>query len=144
MPSPMSKTEDRQVVDWQRDEDETFVGAMGEVFVRRIESSIEVALQTGARHKNLSGDVHGGVIMTLLDRVMGINCRNALAGRAATASITVNFLYPVRTGDFLRAKCRLSKVGRSLVFAEAYAYVDDRLVATGSSVCSVRPPAISG
>jgi uncharacterized protein (TIGR00369 family) len=140
----MTRAGERQPDDWRRDNDGTFVGTMGEVLVRRVESGVEVALRTDARHQNLSGHVHGGVIMALLDRVMGINCRNAIASGAATASITVNFLLPVRIGDFLRTTCRLSKVGRSLVFAEAEAYVGDRLVASGSAVCSIRPSKTKG
>jgi uncharacterized protein (TIGR00369 family) len=126
---------------WSREEDGTFVTSMGAIYVRHTDAGLEVALQTDASHRNLSGNVHGGVILTLLDRVMGINCRNAVEGGASTATISVNFLHPVRTGDFLRATCQLSRVGRTLVFAEARAYVGERLVATGSSICSRRAPA---
>jgi uncharacterized protein (TIGR00369 family) len=126
---------------WTREADGTFVTSMGAIYVRRTDAGVEVALQTDASHRNLSGNVHGGVILTLLDRVMGINCRNAVPGGASTATITVNFLHPIRTGDFITATCSLSKVGRSLVFAEARACVDGRLVATGSSICSRRAPA---
>ena len=120
---------------WVADDDGTFVGAMGKIYLRRVDGRVEVALQTEERHRNLSGYVHGGVIMTLMDRAMGINCREAAGGRAVTMTITVNFVDPVRTGDFVRTTCKLAKVGRSVIFAEGEAYVGDHIVATASCIC---------
>jgi uncharacterized protein (TIGR00369 family) len=123
---------------WERSNDGTFVAALGEVFLRRRNGLIEVALQTDERHRNLSGIVHGGAIMTLLDRVMGINCRQAAQEPAFTATITVNFLRPVTTGSMIVATCNLRKVGRRALFAEAQATVGESVVATASATC-VKP-----
>ena len=108
---------------------------MGAVFERMRNGRIEIALQTDERHKNLSGFVHGGVMMTLFDRTVGINCRQDCDGaRIATATMTVNFLRQVAVGDFLRMTCDLRKKGRTTIFADAEATVGDRLVATASGL----------
>jgi uncharacterized protein (TIGR00369 family) len=120
---------------WQRHETETFAGQMGEVYERRTEVGIQIALATDDRHRNLSGIVHGGVVMTLFDRAMGINARAAIPGaRFVMASINVNFLRQVRIGEFLVMQGRVRKTGQRMVFADAEAHVGDVLVATASGV----------
>lgn len=120
---------------WVRHESDTFAGNLGLVFERKAEGGIEMALRTEDRHRNLSGIVHGGVIMTLFDRTMGINCRSVAPGeRFVMATMTVNFLSQVNIGELLVMTCRLRKTGRRAVFADAEAKVGDRLVATASGM----------
>jgi uncharacterized protein (TIGR00369 family) len=90
-------------------------------------------LQTTDAHRNVNGIVHGGALMALLDRVMGVNCRHAIGEPVVTATMTVNFLHPVQTGSIILTSCRLSKVGRRAIFADATAQVAGRLVATANA-----------
>ena len=121
--------------DWIPHRDDTFISQIGDVQERRRESMIEIGLQTTERQKNLSGIVHGGVIMALFDRTIGINCRDSRPEtRMATATITVNMLRQVHVGDFLIFRCRLRKKGRKAYFADAEALVGDRLVGTACGV----------
>lgn len=120
---------------WEAGNDGTYVSVMGSVFQRRQMESIEMGMLTDERHVNLSGIVHGGVIMTLMDRVIGINCREVVGERIATGTLTVNFLRPVRVGDFLRLTCNLRKQGRKAIFADGDAWVGDKLVATATGIC---------
>jgi uncharacterized protein (TIGR00369 family) len=130
-----SATEGCEQDAWRDHSDDTYVGRLGKVVERRREDAIEIGLHTEANHVNLSGVVHGGVLMTLFDRTMGINCRAVAAGeRMATATLTVDFLRPVRVGDFLRLTCRLKKKGRTAIFADAEAYVGEDLVATATGL----------
>jgi uncharacterized protein (TIGR00369 family) len=105
--------------DWQRFEDGTFVSSLGTIYVRLIGEMSEMALQTNEQHTNLSGIVQGGVIMTLLDRVMGQNASQASGASPQTASMTVNFLAAVRIGECIVASCFLRRVGRTAIFADA-------------------------
>ena len=118
---------------WRPHDDGTYVAGIGNVVERRRDDAIEIGLQTDDRHRNLSGIVHGGVVMTLIDRTVGINCREASPdARMATATLTVNFLRAVQVGDFLAVRCVLRKCGRKAIFADAEAFVGDRLVATAT------------
>ncbi|MFC7706316.1 PaaI family thioesterase [Plastorhodobacter daqingensis] len=120
---------------WQPLADDTFIGGMGEVLERRRDGLVEIALPTTERHKNLSGVVHGGVVMALFDRAIGVNCRDASPNeRMATATITINLMRQVRVGDFIEFRCRLRKKGRKAYFADAEAWVADKLVATATGV----------
>lgn len=120
---------------WEPHIDDTFISSIGDVLERQRDNLVEIALRTTERHKNLSGIVHGGVLMALFDRVMGINCRNTnTEHRMATATMTVNMMRAVRVGEFVEFRCRLRKKGRKAYFTDAEAWVGDKLVATANGV----------
>lgn len=124
-----------QSPDWVPHRSEGFVGGLGEIVERRRGGLLEIGLHTADSHRNLSGIVHGGVMMTLIDRTIGINCREAAAGeRMATASLTVNFMRQARVGDFIEVRCTLRKEGRKVIFADAFVYVGDKLIGGGTGV----------
>lgn len=121
--------------DWIPVNDQTFLDTIGEVLQRTRDGMIEIGLRTDTRHRNRSGIVHGGVYMTLIDRALGHNCRNLGDGRRmATASLTVNFVRPARTGDFLHVTCSISKNGRKAAFGEAVLSVDGVTCCTATGV----------
>lgn len=75
----------------------------------------------GTEHSNVNGTVHGGLVATLIDAVMGRAVRSGLEdGRsAATVSMTVTYLKPGKLGEQLRASAEVRKRGSSLVMVEA-------------------------
>ena len=120
---------------WRQLEDDTFVALLGPVRARDVEDGVEIALEGGAHLRNLSGAMHGGVLMTLLDRAGGMAVRGAAAGsRVATASIAVSFLRPVRPEEPVTIRARLRKGGRSAHFVDAEAWAGGRLVATAQAL----------
>lgn len=63
---------------------------------------------------NVVGNVHGGVIMKLIDEAAGIVARRHARGNAVTASIDrLDFHHPVYIGDVLTLKASLNLVGRT-------------------------------
>lgn len=134
----MSGLHELKIVDgyeWVPHEDSTFVGNLGEVMERGRNGAIEIGLQADEQHVNLGGIVHGGVIMTLIDRAVGINCRYQAEGqRMVTATLTTNFIGAVNVGDFIAVSCLFRRVGKRTMFADAEARVGDKLVATGTGM----------
>lgn len=121
--------------DWRMHADHTFVSSLGQVMERARSGLIQIGLQTDERHINLGGIVHGGVMMTLIDRAIGINCRNQAEGRRmVTATLTTNFVSAVNVGDFITVSCIFNRVGKKTMFADASAKVGGRLVATGTGI----------
>jgi len=96
-------------------------------------------------HYNPIGTVHGGLVCTLLDSVIGCAVQTTLPqGQGYTSiEIKVNYLRPVRadTGR-LTAVGTVTKPGSRVAFAEG-TVVDSqgRLIATASSTCLVFPMA---
>jgi uncharacterized protein (TIGR00369 family) len=82
---------------------------------RRVkESSIVIAQVMNPQDANPAGNVHGGVIMKLIDTAAGsVAVRHARAN-AVTASIDrLDFHHPVFIGDFVTFRASLNLVGRT-------------------------------
>lgn len=90
---------------------------------------------------NPIGLVHGGLVCTLLDSVLGCAVQTTLdAGLGYTSlEIKVSYLRPVRAGEGeLRAIGRITRRDRRVCFADGEVRdTHGRLVATGSSTCLV-------
>jgi len=97
-------------------------------------------------HYNPIGLVHGGLLCTLADTVIGCAVSSTLEAGVGYTSIDVqvSFLRPVtvRTGELL-ATGLVTKPGRRVAFARAeIAAPDGRMVATATGSCLIidRPP----
>lgn len=84
-----------------------------------------VTMQVTEDHTNRQGNLHGGLIATLLDTAMGATASlvRGDGGRVpfSTLSITVNFLAPVPMGP-VSATARVTGGGYKTVFVEATAH----------------------
>lgn len=78
-----------------------------------------LVLESRSELENSRGEVHGGVIASLLDAAMGVAARSALPPGYGTtsASLTVNYVAPGR--GTLTARGRVVRQGRTLASAEA-------------------------
>jgi len=92
---------------------------------------------------NPIGMVHGGLVCTLLDSVLGCAVQTTLPQGTGYTSleIKVSYLRPVHAGStVLTATGRVTKPGRRAAFADGEVRDEqDRLVATGSSTLLVFP-----
>jgi uncharacterized protein (TIGR00369 family) len=65
-------------------------------------------------HVNLLGNVHGGVIMRLVDTTAGAVAQRHSGGPAVTAAMDeMAFLEPVHVGDIVRARAQVNWAGRT-------------------------------
>lgn len=63
---------------------------------------------------NLHGNIHGGVIMKLVDDAAGVVAARHSGGRAVTVSMDeMAFLVPVHVGDLVHAHAQVNWAGRS-------------------------------
>lgn len=91
---------------------------------------------------NPIGVVHGGLVCTLLDTVIGCAVHTTLPARVGYTSIEikVNYLRPVHLGAELVATGWVVKAGRRVAFAEAEVVAaDGKQVATASGSCLIMP-----
>lgn len=66
------------------------------------------------RHVNLLGNVHGGVIMRLVDSTAGAVAQRHSGGPAVTAAMDeMAFLEPVHVGDIVRTSAQVNWAGRT-------------------------------
>ena len=116
--------------------------AMGMELAEVEEGRIVLRLRVQPSQLNADGIVHGGVLPAIADGAMG-NALRTLNGDAAqvlTASITLHYLRPVRSGALL-AEGRVVQSGRRLSFAEVEIRdeASGKAVARGSGTFIVEP-----
>lgn len=75
---------------------------------------VELSMVAEVTHANLLGNVHGGVVMRLVDSVAGAAAGRHAGGPAVTASMDgMAFLQPVYVGDLVRASAQVNWAGRT-------------------------------
>lgn len=81
-------------------------------------NEVVVALPTSARHANMGGWIHGGVMSGLLDFALGAAVVVTLGEGewTATQSLTTDFLRPGKPGERLVARARVDRRGKLAAF----------------------------
>jgi acyl-coenzyme A thioesterase 13 len=113
-----------------------FVDLIGPLFVKEDDQGIVLVLWAREELLNARGFVHGGILATIADLVLGRNVvlRSGDVARAVTASLTIYFLSPVRPGEWIEASATVPRVGSRLGVAAALVTADGRPVAQASGV----------
>ncbi|HEX4071199.1 MAG TPA: PaaI family thioesterase [Planctomycetaceae bacterium] len=107
-------------------------------------------METGPRHANPMGSLHGGVLCDLSDAAMGYAFASTLAADEAftTVELKINFLRPVWNA-MLKAEAKVVQRGKTIGYVECEVTDEkSRLVAKSASTCMVlrntpqpKPPA---
>lgn len=96
------------------------------------ESSVIIVQQMTQADANLAGNVHGGIIMKLIDNTAGIVAGRHASSNVVTASIDrLDFHNPVYVGDLLKINAAINYVGKSSM--EIGARVEAENFLTGES-----------
>lgn len=78
------------------------------------DSQVVMARQMMPADANPWGDVHGGVVMKMVDECAGSAAVRHARRRVATAAIDfMSFIHPVHVGDLLTVKASVNDVGRT-------------------------------
>jgi uncharacterized protein (TIGR00369 family) len=90
------------------------------------------------KHLNRSGNLHGGMLMTLADQAMAMTARVATGGkRHATIELNIQFVDGVKLGEFVAACPEVVRATRSVVFMQAKMFVGERLVVTTNGIWKI-------
>jgi acyl-coenzyme A thioesterase PaaI-like protein len=111
---------------WTMDPDDGFVGHVGGIWRREIDGQAQYAFIARQFHANRNGVVHGGMLMTFMDRVLGQTARRtAGAVRGATVNLNSQFLAPAKIDDLVILIPKITSVTSRMVFATGTACVRD-------------------
>lgn len=119
--------------------DDGFEGHIGPLFYRlEGENKAVFGLRTDRRHANVRGVIHGGLMMSLADHVLGAAVFFG-AGRKPCATISLNcdFLAPGAVGDWIEGRAEITRATRSYVFVGGKLTVGDRLLMTASGIWKI-------
>ena len=117
------------------DSPESFPTHLGRVYRKTIDGGLGLGVRLEARHCNMYGDAHGGLLSALADIVLGACAFRAPSIRPAglsTLSLNIQYLDRGHKGDWLEVTGRVSRAGRSIAFTNADFHVGDRLIAQAS------------
>ncbi|MCB1388232.1 MAG: hypothetical protein KDK12_03640 [Rhodobacteraceae bacterium] len=90
------------------------------------------------RHINANGTCHGGHLALFADMLgYGIGVGTA-SGAAPTVMLAIDFLAPVRLGDWVEATPEITRDSRSLTFFHALMRVDGTVVARCNGIYKKR------
>ncbi len=86
------------------------------------------------RHANGLGLVHGGMLSSFLDGLMGAAVFRAARRPGVTIHLSVDFLHMARVGEWVMGEARVTRATKDVAFVEARAHVAGRDVVRGSGV----------
>ena len=103
-----------------------FVRAFGPIFARREGERVWFGFRADERHLNPSGFGHGGALATFADlQLAAVMFTGRLARvRAPTISLSLDYLAPVRPGDWVEGEVTLLKRTGRLAFSETILTVE--------------------
>jgi acyl-coenzyme A thioesterase 13 len=115
-----------------------FLDTLGPFFYRRIPPGFVIGLRVANKHVNARGSVHGGLFLTLADIALGYTTAATEDPplRLTTVNIGADFAGQARLGDWLEAHVDIQKIGRRLIFANAYLVVGSERIARVSAIFS--------
>ncbi|MNT18660.1 Thioesterase superfamily protein [compost metagenome] len=89
-------------------------------------------------HTNMHSIAHGGLLATLADSALGYVIAQRAHLSVVTVQMSVEYLNPVRPGDWLEAHVRIDKQGKRLIYANCLLQVEDRVMLKANAVFAVR------
>lgn len=121
---------------WRDIRGEGFNAHVGPIrFARVGETEFAAALLIGARHINVGGVCHGGVLMTLADVAMGAGSYAAGGEHpCATISFDAQFLAAAKRDTWIIARARQLRRVRELSFMDCEMHADGRLVMRANGI----------
>lgn len=112
---------------WKDMADGPMPGGLGPVYAQRFPEGWRYGFVTRSDHVNPAGAIHGGILMTFADHVLGLYVWVA-ANRAPNVTIQLNthFLGAVSPGDFLELRGEVTRATGSMVFVRGLIRVGEK------------------
>jgi uncharacterized protein (TIGR00369 family) len=112
-----------------------FLDSIGPLYEKVTPQDIVLGLRIEPRHANNRAFAHGGLLFTLADLVLGMNvAAKAGEGHGLTVNISIDFVRPIRVGQWVEARAEVQHAGGTLGFANCYLTVDGQRMTRASAV----------
>ena len=100
---------------------------IGPFLVRRTPEGWRYGFRAEERHLNMGGVVHGGMLMSFADDVLGITVWGSVGRKpCTTVQLNTQFISPVKPGEFVEGRAEVMRATRTLVFVRGMLAVGDR------------------
>ncbi|MEX0583651.1 MAG: PaaI family thioesterase, partial [Sneathiella sp.] len=89
-------------------------------------------------HTNGNGVVHGGMLLSFLDEVMGQNVWHAVdKKRCATITLNSDFVASAQPGDWIEARTKINRKGIAVVFVRGELLVGDKRILAADGIWKI-------
>jgi acyl-coenzyme A thioesterase PaaI-like protein len=123
---------------WEELPERGFPVHVGTFFSKRTDAGWRYGFVAEPRHANIGGVVHGGMLMTFMDDMLGRTVWEAVDRQpVSTIQLDNRFIAPARPGDFVECAPVVQRVTRSVVFIRGDLFVGERLVMSSDGVWKV-------
>lgn len=117
------------------DPDDPFEMHAGPFFWRaREDGSHHFVFRAETRHCNRQGNLHGGILMTMIDLTLAATAKEVVEDRVVTISLNSEFVSGGKVGEIIESTAELVRKTRSLAFVRGEIRVADRVLLTASAV----------
>ncbi|MEQ8365918.1 MAG: PaaI family thioesterase [Roseicyclus sp.] len=124
------------------DPGEGFNLLIGQIFARMDKDEMVLGFRCSPRHMNPHGMCHGGLLASFSD-LQAYSARQRtglLKVFTPTVQLTVDYLRPVRLGDWVEARTEIVKRGRTMLISRSVARVAERPVFTSQAMFAIGGP----
>lgn len=88
-------------------------------------------------HLNGSGFTHGGLLMTVVDAILGSTVAHRVGHMCTTISLNCDFISAAKEGERIEGRASITRQTRSVVFVGGQLCVQDRTLMTASGIWKV-------
>lgn len=115
--------------------DGAFNSTVGPVLWRPHGTPVRFAFAAGERHTNGRGVVHGGMLLTFADQVLGLTVQLAVGTLyVATVSLNCDLIASAVPGDLVEGEAVVTRVTKSVVFVRGTLFRGDNLLVNASGL----------
>lgn len=120
---------------WVFDSADGFIAHIGGLWHLTNQAGNHYGFVTRDIHANRNGVVHGGMIMSFVDRAFGMHSRlSSGSAKSATVSLSHQFVAPLQLGKFAALTPRIVKLTPRMAFIEGTVMCDDQPIVQAQGV----------
>jgi len=120
---------------WDYMEDDGFIGLIGPMFQKTVESKLHFCFPTLQKHRNRNNVLQGGALLTFCDRVLGVVARaESATPKTATIQLNMDFIHAIKIGDVVESSPELVKDSKHLLFVKGTFFVNGTVVGEASGI----------
>jgi uncharacterized protein (TIGR00369 family) len=121
--------------------DGEFAALIGPIYMLQTDAGARFAFRAAPKHTNARAVVHGGMLMSFMDQVLGLSVQRAVGNvDVATVSLNCDFVASVRPGDLVEGEAVVTRVTKQLVFVRGTLCCGSKVIMTASGLWTrIRP-----
>ena len=116
-----------------------YMANLGDLYCKREDGKIIIAMRMTENHTNMRGIVHGGMLASLADSSLGLGLSLSCEGRNSfvTVNLSTDFIGAGRPGDWVESHVNIGRIGARVAFADCELLVQGKRILRASGVFAV-------